>query len=89
MTLSDDDLREIFGLFTSPSRYERDQIYKPGIHFFESVDLKEEYELTEEKVELARDAWRAVIAFLHRHGYELKKGSQIIPLSFIEKEFVG
>jgi hypothetical protein len=49
MTLSDDDLKEIFGLFTSCTLYERDQIYSPGIHYYKAVNLSEEYELTEEK----------------------------------------
>jgi hypothetical protein len=30
--------------------------------------------LTEERQEFARDAWRAVMYFLQRHGYSVTKG---------------
>ena len=47
MNLSEDDLREIFGLFTSCSRYERNQIYSSGLHDYKTVNLLEEYDLSQ------------------------------------------
>lgn len=87
--LSEDDLREIFSLFTSSTKYERDQVHdeKSG-HYFLKVELFEEHTLTEEKREFALDAWRAVIYFLHSKGYSLCKDGEKTDLSFSEDEFI-
>lgn len=88
--LSNEALKEIFALFSSPGKYEYEQIYKESKRlYYLKGNLNEEYSLTEEKKEYALDAWRAVILFLYRHGYQLKKGDQVIDLSFIEKELIG
>ena len=88
MNLSEDDLREIFGLFTSCSRYERNQIYSSGLHDYKTVNLLEEYDLSQEKREFSLDAWRSIIYFLHRRGYQLQKDGIAIGLDFVEQEFV-
>ncbi len=89
MQLSDDDLREIFGLFTSCSKFEKGQTYdEASEHFFGGVDLAEEYELTEPKREYALDAWRAVMYFLHRKGYAIEKDGWRVDLSWAEDEFL-
>jgi hypothetical protein len=88
MKLSEDDLKEIFALFTSCTRHERDQLYREGNHYYKKENLFEEYELTQPKIEFARDAWRAVTHFLYRHGYELKQGNKVISLHFTENEFI-
>lgn len=89
IVLSEDDLKEIFSLLTSSTRYERDQVYDEGSdHHFLEVDLFNEYTLTEEKREYALDAWRAVIYFLHLRGYSLWKEGEKTDLSFSEDEFV-
>jgi hypothetical protein len=68
--LSEEDLKEIFALFTSPADEEVKQIYDETSEFhFGRVSLAEEYSLTQEKREFAVDAWRAVNRFLHRRGY--------------------
>jgi hypothetical protein len=83
--LTEKDLKEIFALFTSSTKYERDQVYnKEGNHFFLKHNILEEYSLTEEKREYALDSWRAVIGFLRGKGFSLKKGEQEIDLGFIE-----
>ena len=47
---SDQDLREIFALFSSPSDYERQQVCdETGGHFYGREDLLREYTLTYEK----------------------------------------
>ena len=72
IVLNDEDLREIFALFSSPTDEERAQAYKEASrHFYNKENLTEEYSLTQEKREFAVDAWRAVIYFLHRHGYSI------------------
>ena len=89
IALSEEDLSEIFSLFTSSTKYERDQVYdrNSGHHFLE-VKLFDEYSLTEEKREYALDAWRAVIYFLHSKGYSLWKDGDRADLSFIEDHFI-
>jgi hypothetical protein len=73
--LSDDDLRELFALFCSSAEEEVAMIYSPQHRlFFRNEDLTKEYSLTEERQEFARDAWRAVMYFLQRHGYSVTKG---------------
>lgn len=82
LRLNDDDLQEIFSLFTSPAIEEREQIYNAGsIHFFKNVKLAEEYSLTQEKREFAIDAWRAVAYFFFRHGYSLSKDGVVYDLA--------
>jgi hypothetical protein len=89
ISLTENDLREIFALFSSVSNFELRQIYNAQEdNFYESEPLPEEYELTQPKGEFARDSWRAVIYFLYKHGYQLKKGDEIIDLDFIKSEFV-
>jgi hypothetical protein len=89
MEPSDDDLREIFALFTSCTKQERGQVYDVrNEHYFLNVDLSEEYELTEPKKEYALDAWRAVLFFLSRRGFSLSKGGETIVLDWIEDEFM-
>ena len=74
-TPSDEDLREIFALFSSPTDYERKQIYDSTEHnFFGREDLMSEYSLTQEKREFAEDAWRSVLYFLNRRGFILARG---------------
>jgi hypothetical protein len=75
VVLSDDDLKEIFALFSSPTDEERAAVYEPasGSYYREEL-LGQEYSLTEEKKEFAVDAWRAVSYFLYRHGYSVRKG---------------
>ena len=89
IALTDDDLKEIFSLFTSTTRYEREQIYdKNSGHYFLDVELNEEHSLTEEKREYALDAWRAVTYFLHSRGYALRHEGHTIDLAFSEEEFL-
>jgi hypothetical protein len=72
--LSEDDLRELFALFSSPTEEEVAMIYSPQHRlFFRNVDLTEEYSLTEGRGDFAEDAWRAVTYFLDRHGYRVTK----------------
>ena len=89
VALTEDDLKEIFSLFTSCTKYEGDQIYdKNSGHYFLEVRPFDEYTLTEENHEYALDAWRAVIYFLYSKGYSLSKNSERIDLSFIEDYFI-
>jgi len=71
---TDQQLQEIFAVFSSPTGYERDQVYdQSSPHFYGREDLLQEYSLTQEKREFAEDAWRAVIYTLSRHGFVLRK----------------
>ena len=90
IALSEDDLKEIFSLFTSSTKYERDQVYdkNSGQHFSEIKPL-DEYTLTEEKREYALDAWRAVVYFLHSKGYSLCQDGERRDLSFIDDYFIA
>ncbi len=90
IVLSEEDLKEIFSLFTSSTKYERDQVYdKHSGHHFLEVELFDEHTLTEEKREYALDAWRAVIYFLHSKGYSLWRDGKKTDLSFSEDEFIS
>jgi hypothetical protein len=72
ISLTDDELKELFALFSSPTEYELKQIYnKQEGNFYQSEDLSEEYVLTQEKREFSKDAWRAVTYFLYRKGFTL------------------
>lgn len=87
--LSEDDLKEIFALFTSATKFEKLQVYdEQGDHYFRKVQLSEEYSLTEETREFAFDAWRAVTSFLNSNGYSLKKDGSIVSLAFSDEEFI-
>jgi hypothetical protein len=86
--LSEEDLQELFSLFTSATKYERDQVYdEKKEDYFLRVRPFDEYTLTEEKREYAFDAWRAVTYFLYVRGYSLYKDGKQINLSFSEEEF--
>ena len=90
ITLTDDDLREIFSLFTSATKYEREQAYdQKSEHYFMNVSLADEYSLTEETREFALDAWRSVISFLNLRGYSLCNNGEKINLSFSDEEFIN
>jgi len=79
INLSDDDLRELFALFKSPSEEEVRRIYSPEDRlFFRNEDIAKEYSLMQERGDYAMDAWRAVIYFLHRHGYSVTKDGQVV-----------
>ena len=87
--LSDDDLKEIYSLFTSSSHHERKQVYDElSEHYFLDVILGDEYSLTEEKREFALDAWRAVTHFLHLKGYSLCKEGETRSLAFSFEDFI-
>jgi hypothetical protein len=87
--LSEDDLREIFSLFSSPTTYEKQQVYDEcSEHYFRNVDLSEEYILAQEKREYSLDAWRAVISFLNARNFTLRKDGKEINLEFVDGEFM-
>lgn len=74
IVLSKEELKEIFALFSSPTDYERKQVYEASHHlYFANGNLADEYSLTQGKIDFAEDAWRAVIYFLYQHGYALTK----------------
>jgi hypothetical protein len=84
------DFKEVFSLFTSATLHELNQIDDPtNDHYFERVNLMEEYELSYEKREFAIDALRAVLAFLHRHGYQLEKDGKTVKLDGIPMLFLS
>jgi hypothetical protein len=88
MQLSDDDLREVFALSSSCTRYEREQVYDPlRRQFFGREDLTAEYDLTQERGEFARDALRAVLWWLRRHGYAVTRNGQVDDLAWVEEWF--
>jgi hypothetical protein len=74
VVLQEEDLQEVFALFSSPTDDELRQIYDESSHYFYKLEeLRGEYTLTQEKREFAEDAWRAVTYFLHRNGFALVK----------------
>jgi hypothetical protein len=86
---SETDFKEVFALFTSSTAYELRQIHDPANeHYFERVDLTEEYELAYAKRDFAEDALRAVIAFLYRNGCRIEKDGEIFSLDGISEHFV-
>ena len=90
IALTEDDLKEIFSLFTSSTKYERDQVYdKNSGHYFLEIKPFDEHTLMEEKREYALDAWRAVIYFLYSKGYSLCKDGERSDLAFIEDNFIA
>jgi hypothetical protein len=87
--LNEDDLKEIFSLFTSSTVDERRQVYdESSDHFYLKVEPTSEYSLAEEKREFALDAWRAVIHFLHLRGYSVCKEGQEVNLAFSRDDFI-
>ncbi len=87
---SETEFKEVFSLFTSSTSHELNQIDDPtNEHYFERVNLMEEYNLSYEKREFAIDALRAVFAFLNRHGYQLEKDGETMSLAGISKLFVA
>jgi hypothetical protein len=90
LTVDENDLKEIFALFTSATEYEREQVYdRQDDHFFMNADLSGEYSLTQERREYALDAWRAVCFFLHSKGYSLCKDGREVSLAFSADEFIA
>jgi len=72
VTLSDEDLREFFALFSSPTDEELNQVFDPShSNFYKLENLDAEYTLTQERREFADDAWRAV--FLASKGIQTKQ----------------
>ena len=87
---SERDFKEVFSLFTSASTHELNQVDDPtNDHYFDQVDLMEQYELCFEKREFAIDALRAVLAFLHRHGYRLEENGNVLGLEGVSNLFVA
>lgn len=89
ISLTEEDLKELFALFTSCTKYEKQQIYDINNSlFFKNEDLNEECSITNAKKEFAIDAWRAVIQFLHSRGYVLLRDGKEMPLGFVEDDFL-
>lgn len=87
--LSDEDLKEIFSLFSSPTKFEKKQIYdEKSKHYFRNVNIQEEYNLNQEIKEFSLDAWRSVLYFLFSKGFSISKNDSCIDLSFVEDEFL-
>lgn len=86
---SDDVLKELFALFSSPSKLELESIYDLGSDGHFSLEtLSDEYELCQAKREFAIDAWRASLYWLYKNGYSLEKNGEVIPLSPVVSLFV-
>ena len=86
---SEGDFREVFALFTSSTAHELRQIDDPtSEHYFERENIREECEICSDKREFAIDALRAVIAFLHRHGYRIEKDGKVLSLAGISEHFI-
>ena len=87
LNISDNDLKEIFALFTSVSTYELKQIYDPGHYlYFKNEDLDKEYELTEERRQYSLDSLRAVLYWLNKKGFTLVKGGNVDNLDWVKEE---
>jgi len=87
---SEGDFKEVFSLFTSTTAHELHQIDDPtSDHYFDRVDLMEQYTLCFEKREFAIDALRAVLAFLHRGGYRLEDNGNVLSLDGASNLFVA
>ena len=86
---SEDDLKEVCGLFSSSTEHELQQTYDPkSEHYFKRIVLLEEYDLSQDKREFALDAVRATLTFLHRHGYHIEKDGKILRLEGILEHFI-
>ena len=80
--LNDEDLRELFALFSSPTDDELRQVFDAShTNFYKLENLDAEYSLTQEKREFADDAWRAVTYFLYRRGFKLYKNGVELDLA--------
>lgn len=89
LTLEEEDMKEIFSLFSSPTKLEKAAVYQEDSdHYFARVELADEYELCQEKKEYALDSWRAVTAFLNIHGYSLLKKGEVFDLSRCDDMFL-
>ncbi len=85
---TEDDLKEVFALFSSPTKYELQQSFDPNSeHYLKQVLLFDEYELSQDKREFAIDALRSVLAFLHKHNYQIEKDGEVFSLNGIFKHF--
>jgi hypothetical protein len=73
VNLSDEDLRELFALFSSPTDEELRQVLNPSHTNFYKLENLEADTLTQERREFAEDAWRGVTYFLFRKGFNLSK----------------
>jgi transcriptional regulator NrdR family protein len=83
---TEDNLKEVFALFTSATFDELTQIYdKNNRHYFENEKLDDEYHLSEEKREISLDSLRSVLYFLTKHGYRISKGNEEINSDYILK----
>jgi hypothetical protein len=72
--LIDEDLRELFACFSSPTDDELHRVLnRSDANFYKQENLEAEYSLTQERREFAVDAWRAVTYFLHRKGFSLHR----------------
>ncbi len=88
--LNEEDLKEIFSLFSSSTRYEKEQAFdESSDNYFLKIELFDEYSLTEEKREFALDAWRAVVHFLYLRGYSICRDEKRNDLSFSIDEFIA
>ncbi len=90
IALTETDLKEVFGLFSSPAKDELKWTIDPNhSDFFERINLSETYELCQEKREFALDSLRGVLAFLHCQGYRIEKGGETFSLEGIFEHFYG
>ncbi|MFA6978450.1 MAG: hypothetical protein WC209_03915 [Ignavibacteriaceae bacterium] len=90
LKMTENDLKEIFALFSSPTDYElTNMIYNPSQKlFYGNEDLNEEYSLTQDKKEFAEDSLRAILYYLVKHGFEIRKGNEILDMKFIKELFI-
>ncbi|HEV3164534.1 MAG TPA: hypothetical protein VGZ22_10950 [Isosphaeraceae bacterium] len=81
LVLNEEDLKELFALFTSCTDHEKQQIYdERSPHFYKDLKLDEEYTYTAETREYALDAWRAVLSFLGSKGFVISRNEELIDL---------
>lgn len=87
--ITESDLKEIFALFSSPTNYElKTMIYNPNNKlYYKNEKLDEEYSLTQSKKDFAEDSLRAVLYYLVKHDYEIKKGNVVVDIDFITNNF--
>ncbi len=80
--LSEDDLKELYALHTSCSRYEYDEVFdEASSNYYLDEKLHDEQEMVGAKIDFAIDSWRSALLFLSRRGYSLLKGDEVIDLS--------
>ncbi len=81
---NENDLKEIFALFTSVTLDELNQIYdSKNRHYFENEKLDDEYNLSQAKREFASDSLRSVLYFLTKHGYRITKANEEIDPDYV------